>query len=215
MTVPPALRLALLDTAFDDAQSLRSVGALQQRLGQLPLDEALAALVFAPATSLWGVIRGGNGEVFGLIVLGPRGDRDPYRERDLREIQRLLTAAALAFTNSVSYTQQVQAQQTIRQLYRHLQQAQEQTAAAIARVLHDEVLNLNVRLNIAALHQIVGQVVDPKLRADLQLVLDGEQDIGQILRLICEQLRPSGSDDPLGLADSLRRQVERPIRGRD
>lgn len=208
--LPQATTTALLDQVFHHPEALLPIGAVQQRLDQQPLDDTAAALVFAPATSLWGVIQHAQGDVLGLVVLGPRGDQDPYRSGDLREIQRLLSAAALAFTNSASYEQQVQAQQLIRRLYRHLQQAQDQTASAIAREIHDEVLNVNVRLNIVSLERLIrqAQVTHTAIRNELQALLESEQTTGTLLRLICEQLRPADSDDPMGLAASLRRTVE-------
>jgi signal transduction histidine kinase len=133
-----------------------------------------------------------------------RGDLDPYRSDDTREIQRLLEAAALAFANSAEYMQRREAEATIRQLYEQLQQTQVATAAAIARELHDEILNVNLRLNVEALQRLLCQVQDPSIQAELELILEGEQAMSQTIRLICEDLHPTGMDDPLGLPGLLR-----------
>lgn len=211
MDVPPTTTRALLRQVFRDQESLLSIGDVQQRTGHQALSSVDEALVFAPLVSLWGFIRQPQGGPLGLVILGPRGDLDPYRERDLRELERLLSAAGLAFTNSASYERQVQAQQVIRRLYRHLQQAQDATAGVIAREIHDEVLNVNVRLNIATLEKLLFIVESshPQLYGELEALLESEQTTGTMLRLICEQLRPAYTDDPLGLMSSLRRTVER------
>jgi signal transduction histidine kinase len=41
-----------------------------------------------------------------------------------------------------------EAEAMIRQLYQHLQVAQDNTAAAIARELHDEIMNVNMDRNV-------------------------------------------------------------------
>jgi len=79
----------------------------------------------------------------------------------------LLGAASLALANSVAYAQRREAEVMIRQLYQHLQQTQDATAAAIARELHDEIMNVNVRLNIESLQELVGRCGDVALRANL------------------------------------------------
>ena len=138
-----------------------------------------------------------------------RGDLDPYRAEDIRELQRLLAAASLALANSAAYAQRRDAETMIRQLYQHLQVAQDTTAAAIAHDLHDEIMDVNVRLNIESIRALIGQVRDEALRTELELLLESEQSMGQALRLICVQLHPAGIDDPLGLAAVLRMQVDK------
>jgi signal transduction histidine kinase len=185
------------------------VSKVQQQLGQQPLDAATAGLIFHPAVSLWGVICHQRGDILALVLLGPRGDDDPYQPQDVTELEQVLSAAALALTNSASYEEQVAARTMIRQLYQHAQQIEEQTAAEIAQEIHDEVLNVNLRLNIELLQGLIAEARDPRLQEQLQLVLDGEQTMSQMLRLICEQLKPSGFDHPLGLPASLRQQTDR------
>ena len=186
---------------------LQFAATVQQQIGTHD-DPSLTALAFHADITLWAEIRHQRGELLGLIVLGPRGDVDPYQAEDLRQLRQLLAAAGLAFANSASYAEQVAAEETIRQLYRRMQQIQEETAAAIARELHDEVLNVNVRLNLETLRRLLARTSDNQVRDELQMVIDGEENTQQQLRLICEQLHPSYSDDPLGLAASLRGLVD-------
>lgn len=209
--LPQIVTIALVGRVFQREETLLPIGAVQQRVTQEVAEGQDDALVFAPMINLLGIIRNAKGVVLGLVVLGPRGDLDPYREQDLRAMNQLLTAASLAFTNSASYVRQVQAQELIRRLYQHLQQAQDQTASMIARELHDEVLNVNVRLNMDTLEKLLAQArtLAPELRDELQALLESEQSTGTLLRLICEQLRPAYTDDPLGLVISLRRAIER------
>jgi signal transduction histidine kinase len=182
---------------------------LHVALAQRALSHAEEQVLHHPGLVLWCPIRHAQGYLLGLLLLGMRGDLDPYRAQDIRELQRMLESAALAFANSAAYMQQCEAESIIRQLYQRLQHAQDATAAAIAREIHDEIINMNVRLNIASLQKLIGQVHDPAIHAELELLLESERTEAQALRLLCEQLHPTGIDDPLGLAAVLRMQVEK------
>lgn len=210
LELPQAASQTLLASVWNGLDGLLSVGEVQQRAGRQSLDHDAAALVFAPMVTLWGLIKQTDGAPLGLVVLGPQGDMDPYRERDFEELNRLLAAAGLAFTNSASYAKKEQAQKLIRRLYRHLQEIQDLTDSAFAREIHDEVVNVNVRLNIATLERLCQRVKgsDPKLYDELVMLLKSEQTVIYLLRRICEQLRPAYSELPLGLVTSLRRAVE-------
>lgn len=162
-----------------------------------------------PGIVLWCPIVHRDGYLLGLIVLGPRGDFDLYRDEDRRELQRLLGAAALAFANSAAYARQLEAEETIRELYQHLQEVQDETATELARELHDEIINVNVRLNVQAIERLRQQTSDPAVHAEIDLLLESERTVIQTLRLICEQLHPTGLDDPYGLASVLRLQIDR------
>jgi signal transduction histidine kinase len=162
-----------------------------------------------PRIVLWCPICHTEGHLLGLLLLGMRGDFDPYRVQDIRELQRLIHAAVLAFSNSAAYALHRDAEAIIRQLYHQLQNAQDETAAAIARELHDEIINCNVRLNIESLQKLLIDVQESSIRDELALVLEGERNVSQALRVICEQLHPTGIDDPLGLPSVLRIQVEK------
>jgi signal transduction histidine kinase len=144
-----------------------------------------------------------------MLLLGMRGDLDLCHHEDIRELQRLLTAASLALSNSAAYAQPREAETMIRQLYQHLQVALDTTAAAVARELHDQIMNVNVRLNIEPSRALIGQVRGEAIRAELELLLQSDYAAGQALRMICEQLHPAGVDDPLGLAAVLRMQIEK------
>lgn len=208
LDVPSTITLPAHRTPMRRPSTVSLASSIQAQFSATPLEPQLTTLVFHPGIALWGVIRHQKGQLLGLLVIGPRGDVDPYQPRDLQELDQLLAAASLALTNSASYTEQIAAKRMIRQLYRHLQQIEEQTAAAIAREIHDEVLNVNLRLNIELLQRMVDQVSDPKLRAQLETVIDGEQSTGQLLRLIGEELQPTGIDDPMGLTVGIERLVE-------
>ena len=173
----------------------------------LQIDEEQA--IRAPGVVLWCPIIHHDSYLLGLLLLGMRGNFDPYRGEDERALQRLMDASALALTNSAAYTQLLRAERTIRNFYQHLQQVQDATAAEIARELHDEVINVNVRLNVQSLERLLRRVQEPSLHEELSLLLESERTVIQSLRLMCEQLHPTGLDDPLGLAAVLRMQVER------
>jgi signal transduction histidine kinase len=162
-----------------------------------------------PEVALWCPIRHSQGYLLGLLLLGMRGNLDSYHTQDIHEIQRLLEAAALAFGHSAAYVHQCEAEATIRHLYQRLQVAEATRAAAIARELHDEVINVNICFNIQALEHLITQVHDPDIQAELMALLESERTEAQMLRMICENIHPTGIDDPLGLPTLLRRLLER------
>ncbi len=207
LAMPARIPGSLLEPWQHQGTQLLTASALQERLGQTPLKAAIAEIVFHPTVALWGIIRHQQGALLGLVVIGPRGDDEPYQPGDLRALEQLLETAALAFTNSASYDAQVLAQAMIRALYRHAQQAEERTAAEIANEIHDEVISIHLRFNIEVLERLVAETPAPEIRERLGTVLAGEEAMGQMLRLICEQLKPTGIDDPLGLPASLRQQI--------
>lgn len=209
LDAPVVIASALLDSWQQQGTQLLKASALQERLGQQALDRATAELVFHPQVALWGIIRHQQGAILGLVLIGPRGDDDPYQPGDLRALEQLLETAALAFSNSASYDTQVLAQAMIRALYRQAQQTEDRTASAIANEIHDEVLNIHLRVNIDMLERTISEIPDRELRERLGIVLAGEEAMSQMLRLICEQLKPTGIDDPLGLSASLRQQTSR------
>jgi signal transduction histidine kinase len=156
---------------------------------------------------LWCSIRHSQGYLLGVLLLGMRGDLDPYRSEDLLDLQRLIDAASLAFTNSAAYTQQRESEATIRQLYQRLQEAHDTTASEIARDLHDEVMHIPA-LNIEGLRRLASYVTDPAHGAEIDLLLQGEYTVITLLRTICAQLRPPGIDEPFGLPRVLRDQAQ-------
>lgn len=182
---------------------------LQATLGLQPLDAATAELVYHPGVVLWGIMRHQQGKLLGLILIGPRGDDDPYQADDLRELEQLLATAALALSNSASYDLQVLAQAMLRALYRHAQHVEERTATGIANEIHDEVINIHLGANIELLAQVIETIPDPALQKQLRTVLANEEAMREILRLNCEQLKPVAIEDAYGLHASLRQQTFR------
>jgi signal transduction histidine kinase len=182
---------------------------LQAALGHILLSRGEEQVLHHPGLVLWCPIRHAQGYLLGVLLLGMRGDLDPYRAQDIRELQRLLEAAALALANSAAYTHQCEAEDRLRQLYQRLKQERAATAAAIARRLHDEILNVNVRLNIESLQKLIGRIHEPDIRAELDIILESEHTAAQLLRMVCEELHPTGLDDPLGLPALLRMLVHR------
>lgn len=219
---PPALTLAreirmpnlpvqicagALTVTMQAGQTVIESWELQQTVASVPLTDTEQHLLAHPAIVLWCPLRTSQGHLLGLLVLGMRADLDPYRHEDRQGLERLMAAAALAFANNAAYTQQRDAESLIRQLYRHLQEAQDVAAMAVARELHDEVINGHVRLDIESLRQVAATTSDPALQQELQAVIESEQAVIGLLRRLCEQLYPTGLDDPLGLAAVLRGPV--------
>lgn len=206
--LPAVLPAGVLTQALHHAPAIVEAQTLQAQLARRPLTADEQHCVLHPAIVLWCPIRHSTGSLLGLLLLGRRGDLDMYRSHDHRGLQRVLAAAALAFANSATYRQQQEAEVTIRQLYHRLQALQDETARAIARELHDDIINVYLRLNIQSLEEVTPVVTQPELRDKLTLVLAGEHGAIRALRLICEQLYPTGLDDPFGLPAVLRMQLQ-------
>lgn len=191
------------DTAVVEA------GGLHQMLIGATMNLAEEQALRRPGVALWGALRGVDGALLGLVLLGSDGWLEPYSPADRAAIGQLLDTAALAFANSFAYQRQRSAEATIRALYHALQQVQDETSAALAREIHDEIINISVRLNIRALERLIPLAVDPALRQELEQLLASEQTVSQSLRMVCERLHPTGLDDPGGLPGVLRGQLAR------
>jgi signal transduction histidine kinase len=151
------------------------------------------------------------GRVAGAAPARRRENLDPYRDADRRELQRFIDATALAFANSAAYHDLGQSRESVRRLLEQVQEAQSTTAQTIARELHDEVININLRLNIEAVQRLLATPpADPgELHRELALILEGERTTIEALRLVCNDLDPLGYNDPYGFAVALRLLVER------
>ncbi len=183
--------------------------ALHSALGHHQLQLSEQQVVAHIAVAMWCPIVHSQEHLLGLIVLGLRGDFDPYRRDDQQSLQGLVNAAALAFAHSAALAQQREAEEVIRGLYQRVQAIRDATANAIARELHDEIINVHIRLNMESLRMIAARTGDPDLLRELTLILESEQEVIAALRTICERLYPTGLDDPLGLPDVLEMELER------
>jgi signal transduction histidine kinase len=175
------------------------------------LKQAEEAIIQQPGIVLWCPIVDAQETLLGVLLLGRRDNGDPYRSRDRQEIQRFIDATALAFANSSAYRAQLHAQETIRSLYRQVQVTQEATASTIARELHDELINVNMRLNITAIQRLMAVIPaeETALHNELQLILEAERMTVDTLRLVCRRLEPVQYDDLYGFGNVLRLLVER------
>lgn len=206
--VPPTLDTALLENVGPRRSLLLKAVQVQHRLRHEHPGSDASALVFHPTVALWGLIRDGQGELLGLVLLGPRGDDDPYEASDLRDLEQFMGTTGLAFTNSASFTAKDEARAESRELRAHAEQIEEQTRADIGGELHDYVLTSEVRLNLEALASLREKITDLALREELEDVAAREQTIDDTLRLVCDQLKPTGHHDPLGLALSLSQEAK-------
>jgi signal transduction histidine kinase len=181
---------------------------LHKQLEQhLTLDEQ--QMITHPAIALWCPIVHSRGYLLGLMVLGMRGDFDPYRETDRQQVQRMLNAAALALANSAALAQQRESEEIIRGLYQRILQAHDLAARNIAAELHADVINGAALFNLYDLEDILNDITDQSLKSRISKVIDGERTLMDALRGICEQLHPTGIDDPLGLPGAIRTLLEK------
>jgi signal transduction histidine kinase len=90
-----------------------------------------------------------------------------------------------------------------------MRQVQDATSAELAREVHDEIINVYVQLNIMSLQRLLMGSMSSDMRRELTLLLDNESRVNRSLRVVCERLRPTGLDDPMGLPGVLRGLTER------
>lgn len=209
--LPTLLPAGILMRYLGQAHQVIEHDTLLNQLLHASLQSDEEAAVHQPGPALWCPVVHADGSLLAVLVVGRRGDLDPYRSLDLHEVQRVLDAAALALTNSAAYAQQQATEATIRHLYEQLQSAQDEAAAALVRELHDEVINGAIVVNVQALKRLLPGVQDQALRHELQLVLETEQSVIEGLRLISERLYPTAHNDPLGLEAELRVQLQRAL----
>ena len=63
--------------------------------------------------------------------------------------------------------------------------------------------------NLYDLEELARDINDPSLKERISTVIDGERTLMSALRGICEQLHPTGIDDPLGLPGAIRTLLEK------
>lgn len=206
--LPERLVPGTLLTLLSDLPLVHPCRTLHCALSGHVLTPAEQGLVYHPGLALWCPFSGSSPGLHGLLVLGIRTNLDLYRPTDIQALQSLLRTAVLAFINSTTYHAQVETARSMRYLYQQVQQIEDATRRALAREIHDEVINVMVRLNIASLHHLLDETDDPFLREELRLILDGEQATSSILREMCERLSPTNLDDPYGLPGALRTALE-------
>jgi signal transduction histidine kinase len=166
-------------------------------------------LLHHPGVVLWCPIVHAQGYLLGAFLIGMKSDLDPYRDQDLNELRKLLNATALALTNSAAYEQQQRSEALIRQLYQRLQESQDKIAADIARDIHDEVINEAILSNTQSISHIISNISDSHLHSELSLILETELSVIESLRIICQRLQPFNIEDPLGLPNIIRNQIQR------
>jgi signal transduction histidine kinase len=207
VALPSTLPTGKLTELLCHSTPLIDSRSLYRRARTTTLTSSEQELLEHRGITLWGTIRHSQGHLLGLVLLGMRGDLDPYRPEDQNALQRLLHAASLAFAHSAAYAQQQASETVIRRLYQRLQTTQDTTARELAQELHDEIINVHVRLNIQALHKIAERNRNPKLHDEIALVLESLCAMSDDLRGICEALYPTGLNDVFGLGSVLREHI--------
>lgn len=181
---------------------------LNRHIGPGQLSDLEQTIVLSPLLALWCPIVHSRGYLLGLLVLGMRGDLDPYRDIDQRNLQRLMDSASLAFSKSAALAEAYEAEQLMRQMYQRMLKAYDMAAHQLAAELHADVINGVAMLNLYDLEQLVVETDNTELRTRILTVVDGERTLISQLRGICEQLHPAGLEDPLGLPGAIRKQLE-------
>ncbi|NCC31908.1 MAG: hypothetical protein EOM24_07765, partial [Chloroflexia bacterium] len=186
---PEALEATSLAPLTRQPQSLLPLTEMQRLLTTRdPAQPELTAVLFHETLMLGGVLQRADGVLLGLVLLGPRGDRDPYRPDDREALAHVMTGASLALTNSLNYHEQVHARALIQQLYEHSQQTAEVTTTRIAHAIHTDILGTHLRLNIMDLQRLVDDPVAAPVHAQVTTVLEREHHMNQALRRLCEAI---------------------------
>ena len=208
-SLPDIVERGTLTNVLLHQNTIVEAHVLQTKSVSINLLPSEQAAVYCPGIALWCPIFQAEGSLLGVMIIGPDSNLDQYYAQDFDELRRFVNASSLAFANSAAYQRQCEAEETIKHLYISLQQTHDEVASDLARELHDEVINISLRLNIQSLENLLATVEDPFTRKELLELLESEHSVSDTLRTICEQLYPSGVIDPLGLTSILRQHIER------
>ncbi len=129
--LPQEILPGALTDQFRKSPSIVETRSLRHMLSLRSLTPDEQKFVLHPSIVLWCPIHHAQGHLLGLLLLGMRGDLDPYRRTDQQELERLMSAASLAFSNSAALAQQVEAEGMIRQLHKRVQAVQDAMANGI------------------------------------------------------------------------------------
>lgn len=207
--LPPSLPLSRLTNDLLRGEPVIEARELHGALRAESLSTAEEAAVRHQGVALWCVVRQGRDAIMALVLIGTDVSLEPYRAEDRRELEEVMDAAGLAFAHSGAYERVRQTEGALRELFDAMRQVEDATAAELAREVHDDIINVYVQLNIMSLQRLLARGVHPGLRTELELLLASERGINKALRVICERLRPTGLDDPMGLPGVLRGLTER------
>lgn len=101
-TLPSTIPAGTLTTAFTQHQAILEARVLHKLLATRSLTLVEQAALHCSDIALWCPLYQ-HDHVLGMAVIGPDPNLDPYHATDMHELQRLLAAASLAFTNSAVY----------------------------------------------------------------------------------------------------------------
>lgn len=207
--LPCSLPAGTLTSYLLQGEPIVEARMLHSVLRAAQLSTAEEAALHHQGVALWCVVRHGRDELLALALVGTDGTLEPYRNEDRREIQELFDTASLAFAHSAAYEQLSYAEARLRELFLAMRRVQDETEADLVRTIHDDIINEYVQDNIESVQQLLAIVDDTEQRAELKLLLEGEQGLNEALRSICERLHPLGLKDPWGLPGVLQAQVNR------
>ena len=207
--LPPSLPLAALANHLLHEDRVIEARELHAALRATTLSAPEEAAVHHQGVALWCAVRQGDGSILALALIGTDVSLEPYRAEDRRELEEVMDAAGLAFAHSSAYERVRQTEHELRNLYDAMRQVQDATSAELAREVHDEIINVYVQLNIMSLQRLLMGSMSSEMRKELTVLLDNESRVNRALRAVCERLRPTGLDDPMGLPGVLRGLTER------
>lgn len=148
-----------------------------------PLPSWLCHLQPQPSIKLAGLL--GQNTLIGVLVLGTQWDEEIYTERDLEIMELVVQQASLSLLTAVQINE-------LRQIPRHIMNAQEQERLRIARELHDTTQQFLGRLPFRLAVSRKNIPTDPE-KSDLilQECLDDISEAAMTLRHIRSNLAPT------------------------
>jgi signal transduction histidine kinase len=207
--LPRTLTLGTLTTYLLNGEPIVEARDLHTALRAMPLTSDEEVAIYQQGIALWCVIRRERSDMLALALIGTDGTLEPYRTEDRHEILELLDAASLAFAHSTAYEQLREAEARIRELFHAMRRVQDETETNLVHEIHDKIINEYVQTNIESAQLLLHRASNSELRAELELLLDGEYRLNKALRTICERLHPLALDEQWGLPSVLHAQVER------
>ena len=210
--LPDVLGPGTLIGTLVEVKSVVESHVLQRRLQDDILVAGERELLCHPSAMLWCPIRrAGSPSLLALLVLGRRGDIDSYTRSDRQGLQRLIAAAAPAFTHSAAYSS---VEQQVRDRTAELEAANQQLRASAAQV--EELATTQERNRLAReIHDGLGHyftAINMQIAAG-RAVLDRDRDCALMALEKAQQLTDEGLADVRRSVAALRESAlgDRPL----
>jgi two-component sensor histidine kinase len=210
-SLPAYVPQGRLTTFLANRRAILESRVVHPVLAQEAWSDAEEHLVQQPGIVLWCPLVDAQAGLLGLLLLGGARTSIPTGTRIGANCNASSTPPRWPSPTALPTTTWANLASRYAGCWNRCRRPRSTTAQTIARELHDEVININLRLNIEAVQRLLAAPpADPgELHRELALILEGERTTIEALRLVCADLDPLGYNDPYGFAVALRLLVER------